>query len=128
IFENRQRGQLAESTEELAQNKLPRGLEAAVQKDGAQQRLESIRQRPEPVATAVLVLAPAQDQVRTQAKLARVLGQRPPIHQFRPRLGERPFTIIRVFFVQFAGENQLQNRITEEFEPLIGLDAQALLV
>ena len=113
---------------ELAQDKIPRRLEAAVEKDGPQQRLEAIRQRGEPLASAMLVLPAAQDEVRAQAKLPGVVGQCPAIHQFCPRLGERPFAEGREFCLQLARQDQLQHGITEEFEPLIGLDTEALLV
>ena len=74
------------------------------------------------------LLAPAHGQMPSQAKIAAVLGQGAAVHEFRPRLGQRPFFERGKFFIQLAGENQLQHGVAQKLQPLVGLTRPAGLM
>ena len=61
-------------------------------------------------------------------KLPPMVGESSAIHQFGPRLGQRPFAKRGKFFIQHARKHQLQNRVTQKFKTLIGLHRRAFLV
>ena len=112
----------------MAQNELARGLESAIEKDRAEQRLEGVGQRGGPLAAAVQFLAAAEDQMLPEAQFAALLGQRAAIDEFGAGLGQRAFAEGGKFFVQLARQHELQNGVAEEFQPLIRLHRRALLV
>src|SRR6266404_5852992 len=82
IFQNRQNRKLTKSILELIHDKPGRSIEAAIQKNGSQQRLESIGQRREPFSAPMLFLPPAHYQMITQSKLSCLLSQSPPVDEF----------------------------------------------
>ena len=128
IFENWNDRQFAEGAEELPQDKLPRGLEAAIKKDGAQERLERVGKRRWPVATARNLFPAADQQMAAQADLTGAFGKAAAVDQLGARLGERALSKSGKFFIELLSQHELENRIAQEFEPLIGLNRQPLLV
>jgi hypothetical protein len=128
IFQDGNDRKLAKRGEKLAENKFARGIKAAIEKNRAQQSLEGVSERGRSLASAVLCFAAAKNEVLAEPETPAMLGKRPAIHQLRPRFGERPFAKRGEFFVKRARENKLKDSIAEEFEALVGLDRDALLV
>jgi hypothetical protein len=128
VFEDGNNGEAAEGVLELVQNKIAGGFKAAIEKDGAQERLEGVGQGGGALAAAVLLLAAAEQQVFAEAETPAMLGQGAAIDHFGASLGERAFAHGGEFFVELASEDELQDGVTEELEALIGLDGRALLV
>ena len=119
IFNDRQHAHLAERGAEFAQDEFTRHVEAAVQKNRAEQRLERVRQRGRAFPPAVHFLAVAQHQLRAEAERAGVFGQRAAVDELRARLGQRAFVEGGKFFIQLPGEDELQHRVAEKLEPLV---------
>jgi hypothetical protein len=66
--------------------------------------------------------------VRADAQMPGALGQGPAIDEFGAGLGQRAFAEGGEFLIQLAREDELQDGVAKEFEPLIGLDGRALLM
>src|SRR3954451_11193715 len=113
---------------ELAQNEFTGGIETAIEKNRAQKRFKSIRQRGRAFTSAVKFFASAENEMISQAELARVLSERAAIDQFGACLRQRPLPEGRKILVEFASQNELQDGITEEFQALVGLHGNALFV
>ena len=128
IFEVGNHFQPAELLAELAEDKIPRGLEASIEENRAQQRFEGIGQGGRALATAAGLFAPAENQMFAQTEPASLLGKRAAIDHLRPGLGQRAFTHHRKFFVEFNREDKLQHGVAEKFQPLIMLYGSALLM
>src|SRR5262249_51982800 len=128
IFENRQGGKLTKRSMKLAQDEISRRLKSSIQKNCPEQRLKSIRQPGKPLSASMELLAPAQNQMCSQTKLPCVLGQRPAIHQLGPAFCQRSFSKSWELFIQLAGQYELQDGVSQEFQALVGLDWQALLM
>jgi hypothetical protein len=76
----------------------------------------------------VKFFASAQDEVVSQAELARVLGKRAAIDEFGAGLCQRPLSEGWKILVELASENELQDGISQELQPLVGLHGNALFV
>jgi hypothetical protein len=63
-----------------------------------------------------------------QRERAAMHGERAAIHQLGAGFGQRAFIEGGKFFVEFAGQRELQHGVAKEFEPLIVLDGRALLM
>jgi hypothetical protein len=66
----------------LAKDEFACRIEATVEKDRAEQRLESVRESGSAFAAAVEFFASAQDEMFAEAKLARVFGECTAIDEF----------------------------------------------
>src|SRR5258708_36787516 len=104
---------------EQPQNKIPRFVKASIQKHRPQQPLKRARPRALPLAASMFFFALAHNPMPPQPKLARVLGKRAAVDQFRPRLGQRAFAETRESLVELARQSQLQHRIAEKLQALV---------
>src|SRR5262245_40796477 len=57
-----------------------------------------------------------------------MLGQGAAVDQFGAGFSERAFVEAREFFVKLASQDELQDRIAEEFQSLIMLDGRSLFM
>ena len=62
---------------------------------------------------------PAQNQMRAEVQSAGVFGQRVAVDEFRARLRQRALIECGKLSVELLREDELQNRVTEKFQPLI---------
>ena len=99
IFNRRYYAQFAERRAEFAQDEPARGIETAVQKNGAQQGLKRIRQRGRAFPAATRLLAAAENQVHANPKCPGVFGQRTAVDELGPRLGQGTFVESGIFVV-----------------------------
>ncbi len=113
---------------ELAQNKFTPGLKTAIQKNRAQHCFKRVSQGGGAVASAGIVFALAQSQLRADADLTAMRGESGGVHQFGPGFGERAFIGLRKFFKKLARKNQAQHGIAKKFQPLIMGQGDILLV
>ena len=95
------------------------GIEAAVEVQGAAQRLEGIREDGLPAEAAGLELARAQQQQLAELHGLRDLGQRLLAHQARAQARQVAFAGGGKFAVQPLGQQQVEHRIAEELEALV---------
>jgi hypothetical protein len=72
--------------------------------------------------------ASTQDEMLAEAELPRVVSEGASIHKFSASFGERAFAKRWKILIELASENELEDSVAEEFEPLIGLDGHALFV
>jgi hypothetical protein len=128
VFECGDDRQGANSAMELAQNKFTGGIKAAVEKNRAEKGFESVRKSGRAVATTVEFFAPTEDEMLAEAKLAGVFCEGAAIDEFGAGFREGTFAEGGEILVELASKNELEDSITEEFEPLIGLDRNTLFV
>ena len=103
----------------LPQDKLPHGFQIAVEKHGADQRLERVCQRGSPQTSAARLLAAAHHEVFADADrdgmhAQPLAGDQPGTHLGEVALGKRREPRKKMF-----GKDQLQDGVAQEFEPLI---------
>ena len=91
VFENGNHREPAEGCLELGENEVAGRLEPAIEEDRAQQRFVGVGQRRGPLATAVDLLAPADDQILAEAQVLGALGQCPAINELGAGFGQRAF-------------------------------------
>ena len=118
----------AERRAEFAQNKFPRRVKTAVQKNRTEQGLECVRQRGRALAPAAGFFAVAENQVRAQAESPGMLGQRAAVDQFGAALGQRSFIERGKFFVKLVSQDELQHGVAEKFQPLVVRHGHAAFV
>src|ERR1043166_7516780 len=111
VFEDGNNGEAAEGVLELVQNKIAGGFKAAIEKDGAQERLEGVGQRRGALPATMLFLAATQEQVFAKAQTPAMLGQGAAIDHFGAGLGERAFADGGKLFIQLASEHELKDSI-----------------
>lgn len=128
IFERGDDRQRTDYAMKLAKNEFTGGLKAAVEKNRAEKRFESVRQSGGTFATAVQFFASTQDEMFAQTELASMVSEGASIDQLGASFGERAFAKGRKILIELASENELEDSITEEFEALVGLDRHALFV
>ena len=63
-----------------------------------------------------------------QADGATVLGQHAAVDERGAALGERTFAVVGKFVVERVGEDELQDRVAEKLQALVGLDVRARFV
>jgi len=63
-----------------------------------------------------------------QAELTSMLGESAAIDEFGASFGEWAFPEGREILIELARENELEDGVTKEFEPLVRLDWHALFV
>ena len=128
IFQNREVIQFSKRPAEFAQNEFARGFITSVEKQRANERLERIGERRGTLASAVKLLAAAENEMRTEINHATVDGQRTAVDEFGAGFRERPFFVFGKFFVKLAGQHELQYRVTEKFQALVVLKGLVLFV
>lgn len=128
VFQSWYYRECAHGTLKFPENEFTGGLEPAIKENCAEEGLERIGQGGRTLASAVEFLASADDQMLAEAKPSRVFGEGASIDQFCAGFGERTFTERREISIQFASEHKLKDRIAKEFQTLIGLERNTLLV
>ena len=119
ILDARHPARFADLEAEFAQDDGARGLKAPVQKNRPQQRFERIGQGGRTFAPAGVLLPAAQDQVTAQIQCAPVPGKRAGIDQLGPGLCQRALVGAGRFLVKRLGEDQSQQGVAQEFQPLV---------
>ncbi len=115
VFNDGKDGQLPKYRAKNPQNERPRvskllSKKTAPSTASMQSASAELRSRP-PCSSSPL----AEDQMLPQAKLPGVVGQGAAVDQFGAGFGEWPFIKIGKPLVEFLGQDQLKNRIAEEF-------------
>ena len=128
IFKPRNFGKAIEVRTESPEYEIARGVETGIQKHRADHGLEGVGQRRGAFPSPVQLLALAQDQGVAQGQIASALGQRAAIHQLGPGLGQRPFAEVGKLLEQRARQDQLEDGVAEELQPLVCLNRSALFV
>jgi len=128
IFERGNDGQGADSAMELSKDEFACRIESTIEKNRPEQRLESVRKSGSPFAAAVEFFASAQEEMFAEAKLPRVFGESAAIDQFSTGFRQRTFAEGGEILVKLTSQNELEDRIAQEFEPLVGLDRNTLFV
>ena len=103
-------------------------VESAIEQDRAEQRLVSVGEGGRAVPAAMQFLTPAEDQMLPEAQVPGALGQGSAVDQLGAGFGQRALAKGGELFIQLAREHKLQNGITQEFEPLIGLHRRSVLM
>jgi hypothetical protein len=112
----------------LAKNEFTGRFKAAIEENRAQKRFERVRQSGGTLASAMEFFASTQDEMLAKPELAGVFGKGASVDQLGPSFGERAFAEGRKILIELPSENELEHGVTEEFEPLVGLDGNALFV
>jgi hypothetical protein len=128
ILERGNHGQSADCAMELTQDEFTGGIKTAIKKNRTEKGFKCIRESRRPVAAAVEFFTPTQDELLPEAKLAGVFGESAAIDQFGAGLRQRAFAKRWEILVEFASKDELEDGVAKEFEPLIGLDWNALLM
>src|ERR1700742_2519222 len=102
----------------MPRHELFRRWQTAIEIDSAQHRFERIGQRGRPLATAMRGFTATDNQVRPEIKGLAFFRECAAIHEFGAGFRERTFTEIGKFLVELAGKDELQDGVTEKFEPL----------
>lgn len=113
---------------EASQHEFAGSLETGVDEDRAEERFEGVGECGGPLASAVEGFAAAEEEVAAQVEAAALFGEEAAVDQSGAGLGEIALTEIGEAVVELAGEDQLENRVAEEFEPLVVLNAVTLFV
>ena len=107
---------------------LPGRSDPAVQINRGQHCLHSVRLDGGALSAAAGLLALAQVQILAQMQRLRHLYQAVLTHQGRPGPGQFPLRQIRVIAVQVVGHHHAQDRVTQELQPLVALEASPALI
>ena len=98
---------------------LPRGVEAAVEIDGRQDRFHGIgKNRVAPLTTG-LALAFTQPQVRPQIEATRQRTQRRLAHQTGPQTRQRPLVVSGILQIQRLADQRVEQSVTQKLEALV---------
>ena len=120
------RGGLDERVEELVHEH--RGdLDAAGEVDGADQRLDGVGEDRGLVATAGALLAATELDVLAEPDAAADLGERPGVDHGGAQLGQPALGQVGVLGVERLGDDDTEDRVTEELEPLVGGQSAVLV-
>jgi hypothetical protein len=128
IFERGNDGQRADGAMKLTKDEFTGRIKTTVQKNRAEQRFESVRKCGSAFAAAMQFFASTENEMLAQAKLASMVGEGAAVDEFGARFRERSFAERREILVELASENELEDGIAQELEPLVGLDRNALFV
>src|SRR6185437_9057261 len=101
---------------EFAQDEFARGLKTAVEENCADERFVGIRESRWALASAVGFFTAAERKVRAEIQRGAVGGECQAIHQLRARFRQGAFVEAGKFFVEFAGEDELQDGVAEELK------------
>ena len=102
-------------------------VEAAVEVDRAEQRLEGVGQDRGLVAAAGALLAAAEPDVAAEVELAAHLGQRAHVDHRGAQLGQLALGQVGVVAVERVGDDQAEHGVAEELQPLVGRQAAVLV-
>jgi hypothetical protein len=128
IFERGNDGQRADRSMKLPKDEFTGRIKTAIEENRSEQRFESVRKSRSAFAATVEFFASAQEEMFAEAKLARVFGQSAAIDKFSAGFRQRTFAEGREILVKLPSENELEDRIAEELEALVGLDGNTLFV
>lgn len=112
-------GEVAKRIAKAAENKIPRCLEAAIEKNRAEDRFERVGQGGLLLASAAGFFAATEDQVAANLETSRLIREATAVDHLRTRFGERPFADGREFIVELLREDQAEHGVAEKFEALI---------
>lgn len=112
---------------ELAPHEREDGLQAAVQVDRAEHRLEEVGEDALLAGAAAALLAPAEARVLAELELARALGEGDAVHERRARAREVALRPVRVGLVEEAGDGEPEHRVPQELEPLVAVPLPLLV-
>jgi hypothetical protein len=115
------RHDLARAAQQVVLDEAPRGLEALVEVDGAQHRLEGVAEDGGPPAPARFHLGVAQEEEAAEADLVRPPGQDGLRDQERLGLRELALVLVGMTPVQVLARDQAEHGVPEELQPLVGL-------
>ena len=93
-----------------------------VQVDGTDHGFEGVGQDAFPVATTALLLAAGQAHVVAHPDFAGNLGQDARGHHQAFDLRKLPLVLVGSAAVEMVGHHQIQHRVSEEFQALVGSD------
>src|SRR5919106_2999751 len=96
-----------------------RGIQAAVQIDGADQSLDRVGQDRGLVTATRGFLTPAQVHVRAQLESSPYLGEGAHVDDSRPQLGELTLGQVRVAMKEGVGDDEPEHGVTAELQPLV---------
>jgi hypothetical protein len=123
-------GRLRHQRVEQSMDDLRRHVQAVLQIDRAEQRLQRVGEDARLVPAAGSLLALAQQQVRAEpgrAEAAGDVGERPHVHDARAQLGELPLGQVGMVVEQRGRDHHAEYRVAEELEALVGGQAAVLV-
>lgn len=120
-------GDFLEVRQEVGGDERPGRLEAAVEVDGAEDRLEGVPEDRGARASAGEVFLAAEVEEVADADGAAFFGEDGLADEEGLDLGEVALTLVAVAFEEVLGDDEVEDGVAEEFEALVGGDALLLV-
>lgn len=109
------------------QDQLRGSLQAPIQKNCPHQGLEQVSLKVLALASPRALFPPTEPDVASEPEVGGPIGQIAGADQVGPKLGQHPLAQVAVTGEQIVADHQLEHRISQKLEPLVGL-GQSLLV
>src|SRR5579875_182217 len=122
----RLRRRLFDPVREQPQHQGPRRFPAAVEVHGPDHRLQGVGENRHLGPTSRGLLALPEQQVGSECEATGNLGKYPSVHDGCPDLGEPAFGGFGIAPIAVLGDDQPDDRVPEELQPLVGGDALLL--
>ena len=114
-------GRLLDALVERSDHEITNRIGAAVEIQGAEHRLDRVREDRGLVSSTRCILAFAESQFGADPELAANVGQGRCRNHGGPGLGQLPLGEVRVPIEEVIGDDEPEHGVAEEFESLVGL-------